>query len=394
MIIRGLAQMREQQTDGLLKIGELAKASGVSVSTVKHYISHSLLQPEKKTSANMAWYHPFNVERIKLIKRLQKEWFLPLSVIGELLSGQKTDMDIALYEAIYKMSPESEGVELTIRNAAKETGLSGSEINRLTDAGVVCTMDRQGRRIFDARNLRILKLVKQRCDAGLPFEQTLESFCIYTKALDKAARQDVDAMIRRVFLACDHSAQELATLIHVADSTLDEFIVLKREQHDIHHSSNSTRALSRYLSQLADFVAWLQDVVTGSSESWQGALEQLEALEQVRHSMDLSVGGAVCRAACEYFWLIDPATHQNSRLQIAALRLAFFELAPDMFGWERRANQVREGFEAACGMSDSGEVNHPPDKETLAFIKIVRKRIAELKESPGGEMNPLCERSD
>jgi len=384
--------MNEQQTDGLLKIGELAKASGVSVSTVKHYISHGFLQPELKTSANMSWYHPGDVERIILIKRLQKEWFLPLSVIGELLSGHKTDMDIALYEAIYKISPASEGVELTVRSAVKETGLSVAEIDRLTDAGIVCIAERKGLQIIDARNLRILKLVKQRNDAGLPFEQTLESFYIYTKALDEAARQDVDAMIRRVFLNCDHSAEELAALIRVADSTLDEFMALKREQHDIRHSSKRTRALSCYLLQLSDFAVWLQDTASvggkdnmgndaAGSESWQGALEQLKALEQVNRSMDLSVGGAVCRAAGEFFWLIDPAADLNSRLQTASLRLAFFELAPDMFGWEHRTHQVSDGFEAACGISDNGSVNASPDKETLKYIKSVRNKIAGLKQS-------------
>jgi len=387
--------MKEQQTVGLLKIGELAKASGVSVSTVKHYISHGFLQPELKTSANMSWYHPHDVERIILIKRLQKEWFLPLNVIGELLSGQKTDMDIALYEAIYKISPASEGTELTIRSAVKETGLSAGEISRLIDSGVVCSEYRQGRRIFDARNLRILKLVKKRCDAGLPFEQTLESFCIYTKALDEAAQQDVDVMIRRVFLNCDHSADELAALIHTADSTLDEFMVLKREQHDIQHSSNRTRALSCFLSQLSDFALWLQDK-GGGGEYRQGVPEQLDALEQVNRSMDLSAGGAVCRAAGEFFWLIDPASDLSSRLQTASLRLAFFQLAPDMFGWEQRAQQVREEFEAACGIPDfgaAGSLSHDKDtqdqksliKDKLRFIKKVRDKITDLKQSQPSE---------
>ena len=38
-----------------------------------------------RTSRNMAWYPPEFVERIRLIKRLQEERFMPLRAIRELL---------------------------------------------------------------------------------------------------------------------------------------------------------------------------------------------------------------------------------------------------------------------------------------------------------------------
>ena len=74
--------------NGLLKMKELAEASGVSAGTIKHYLREGLLGEGDgivKTSRNMAWYPPELVERIRLIKQLQEERFLPLKVIKSML---------------------------------------------------------------------------------------------------------------------------------------------------------------------------------------------------------------------------------------------------------------------------------------------------------------------
>ena len=62
-------------------MGELAEASGVPAPTIKHYLREGLLPEPVKTSRNMAYYPPDFVDRIRLIKRLQEERFMPLRVI-------------------------------------------------------------------------------------------------------------------------------------------------------------------------------------------------------------------------------------------------------------------------------------------------------------------------
>ena len=64
---------------------QLAEASGVSAATIKHYLREGLLPEPVKTSRNMAYYPPEFVERIRLIKQLQEERFMPLKVISDLL---------------------------------------------------------------------------------------------------------------------------------------------------------------------------------------------------------------------------------------------------------------------------------------------------------------------
>ena len=76
-----------------LKISELAEAAGVPVATVRHYLREGLLPEGRKTSRNMAYYPPELVDRIRLIKLLQEERFMPLRVIRELLEREDGDLD-------------------------------------------------------------------------------------------------------------------------------------------------------------------------------------------------------------------------------------------------------------------------------------------------------------
>jgi len=74
-----------------LKISELAEGAGVPVATVRHYLREGLLPEGKKTSRNMAYYPAELVDRIRLIKLLQEERFMPLKVIRELLEQEEGD---------------------------------------------------------------------------------------------------------------------------------------------------------------------------------------------------------------------------------------------------------------------------------------------------------------
>ncbi len=90
----GRRPMATKQTE-LLRMGELAEASGVPAPTIKHYLREGLLPEGVKTSRNMAYYPPEFVDRIRLIKRLQEERFMPLKAIKGVLD-EGTDRAEAL----------------------------------------------------------------------------------------------------------------------------------------------------------------------------------------------------------------------------------------------------------------------------------------------------------
>jgi DNA-binding transcriptional MerR regulator len=75
----------------LLRISELAERAEVPVATVRHYLREGLLPEPVKTSRNMAYYPPEFVDRIRLIKQLQEERFMPLRVIRDLLAREDAE---------------------------------------------------------------------------------------------------------------------------------------------------------------------------------------------------------------------------------------------------------------------------------------------------------------
>jgi DNA-binding transcriptional MerR regulator len=80
----------------LLRISELAERADVPVATVRHYLREGLLPEPVKTSKNMAYYPPEFVDRIRLIKRLQEERFMPLRVIRDVVLAERTSRDDVL----------------------------------------------------------------------------------------------------------------------------------------------------------------------------------------------------------------------------------------------------------------------------------------------------------
>ena len=84
---------RRTTNDDLIKISELAERADVPVATVRHYLREGLLPEPVRTSRNMAYYPPDFVERIRLIKQLQEERFMPLRVIRELLESSGGDVE-------------------------------------------------------------------------------------------------------------------------------------------------------------------------------------------------------------------------------------------------------------------------------------------------------------
>ena len=72
-----------------MKIKELVQRSRVSKETVHYYIREGLLPKPRKRGRNIAEYDGSYVERIRMIKELQDNYFLPLAVIKNILKNRK-----------------------------------------------------------------------------------------------------------------------------------------------------------------------------------------------------------------------------------------------------------------------------------------------------------------
>ena len=151
----------------LLKISELADRSDVPVATVRHYLREGLLPEGVKTSRNMAYYPPEFVERIRLIKQLQEQRFMPLKVIRELLEAADGDLerlralaesgDVLLARAL---GPEAE--RTPEEEVLKRFEIPARALARLAELGVLTPGD-EG---YSPTDVRIIEAIARFRAAG------------------------------------------------------------------------------------------------------------------------------------------------------------------------------------------------------------------------------------
>ena len=164
-------------SDGLLRMRELAEASGVSAPTIKHYLREGLLPEPVKTSRNMAYYPPEFVDRIKLIKQLQEERYLPLKAIKEVLDTQERSRTSAA-------------------EVRKRYGVPKEVLDRLAELEVL-TPNSRG---YSPSDVAIVEAIS-RFRAGGYDEQigfTVYDTLRYKNALEELARQEVDVVMERL----------------------------------------------------------------------------------------------------------------------------------------------------------------------------------------------------
>src|SRR3712207_5420184 len=116
--VAGRSGQGSNGADGLLRMKELAEASGVPAPTIKHYLREGLLPEPVKTSRNMAYYPPEFVERILLIKQLQEERFMPLRAIKQVLD-ENPDRARAMVEVEDRIIERAIAGEQTRTSAAE-----------------------------------------------------------------------------------------------------------------------------------------------------------------------------------------------------------------------------------------------------------------------------------
>jgi DNA-binding transcriptional MerR regulator len=158
-----------------LKMSELADASGVSAGTIKHYLREGLLGDEDgivRTSRNMAWYPPEYVDRIRLIKRLQEERFLPLRLIKEALADRPP------------------------RTPRSAVDLPANVLDRLAELGVL-TPDADG---YDPDDVAVIRAIARFREGG--YDEAL-GFTVYDtlryrEALAPLVEREVEVLVERL----------------------------------------------------------------------------------------------------------------------------------------------------------------------------------------------------
>lgn len=190
--------MTERADNGLLKISELAEASGVSSGTIKHYLREGLLPEPVKTSRNMAYYPPEFVERIKLIKQLQEERFMPLKHIKAVLDEDpgRARALVELEDRILESALEGERSRVSAAEIGRRYAVPREVLDRLEQLGVLSPNSRG----YGPSDVRIVEAIS-RFRAGGYDERigfTVYDTLRYKRALEGLVKEEVQVLVERL----------------------------------------------------------------------------------------------------------------------------------------------------------------------------------------------------
>jgi DNA-binding transcriptional MerR regulator len=206
----------------LLRMRELAAASGVPAPTIKHYLREGLLPEPVKTSRNMAYYPPEFVERIKLIKRLQEERFMPLKAIKNVLDEDpaRAEAMLELGDQILDRALAGERSRTSAAEVRKRYGMPKEVLDRLAEIGVL-TPNSRG---YTPSDVQIIEAIS-RFRAGGYDEQvgfTVYDTLRYKAALEELVSQEVDVVMDR--LAGEVPPERVVELLEAGAQPLKDFI--------------------------------------------------------------------------------------------------------------------------------------------------------------------------
>jgi DNA-binding transcriptional MerR regulator len=185
----------------LLRISELSERSGVPVATIHHYLREGLLPEPVKTSRNMAYYPPEFVERIRLIKQLQEERFMPLRVIRRLLERREADPErlramIEVEDRILASALAGERTRTSAAEVRDRYAMPADVLDRLAELGVLSPNSRG----YSPSDVRIIEAISRfrasGYDAAIGF--TVYDTLRYKRALEELVREEVEVVTDRL----------------------------------------------------------------------------------------------------------------------------------------------------------------------------------------------------
>jgi len=197
----------------LVRISDLARRSGVPAPTIKHYMREGLLpEPHHRTSRNMAYYDARLADRVKVIKELQSDRFLPLKVIGDVLepapsSAIRADLDELQRRQLGALAPAIQagaqdgrrrrGDATRARSRAEvlaELQITAADLALLEGVGILP----RGAAAYTGSDLDLLEVISETRTKGLGDLFPMEIIEPYVEALRTLVRFEIDLFRRRV----------------------------------------------------------------------------------------------------------------------------------------------------------------------------------------------------
>lgn len=227
------------------RIGELSKLSGVSVQTIRFYVTQGLLPDPVKTARNMGWYSDVHVRLLCLVQKLQHERFLPLKTIRTLVQANEgleftgdDEEQIEHLRARLASSPASPAADTRLADAADLAALTEREQSALR------SLDRspegKGGEV-DASLLRLWAAIRNSVD-GVPPELLRH----ISDLADRAVSHELEILGER-FRAL--SPEEGEKVLDVVIPGINQLFALLHQRKVSRNFGSQAKAASRHVQQ-------------------------------------------------------------------------------------------------------------------------------------------------
>ena len=159
-----------------MKIRDLIKQTGVPRQTIHYYIQNGLVPKPQKTGRNSAEYSQRHVDRIRLVRELQDNYFLPLTVIKKILRkyGRDAENESSLKVQREFFRPVEQLLAGNIEGEAAFLAATGLRPERLADYeawGIITPEAGDGDKVYSYDDQVIGRVIAQWREIGLTSEK-------------------------------------------------------------------------------------------------------------------------------------------------------------------------------------------------------------------------------
>lgn len=148
-----------------MKIGELVKRTRVPKETIHYYIRKGVLRKPRKTGKNAADYSEDYVDQLSLIRELQENYFLPLSIIKRIIKEQQKQSEadqssFKFHAGLIRPIDRLLCTEIKGKKAFMEaTGIGPKWLDRMEAWGVITSESHGGESVYSQDDVIIGKLI-------------------------------------------------------------------------------------------------------------------------------------------------------------------------------------------------------------------------------------------
>ena len=182
-----------------MKMNELERRTGVGRETIRFYIREGLLPEPQRRARNVAVYSDVHVQRLRTIRRLKEERFLPLDIIRRILMGDPTALPAAAdpFGELAPLLAARLGVGEDELPVDLETLISGDEqaagdVRDMRELGAITVRKEGDKTVVSRLDARIVALWRDLRRAGYePAAFPVDYIRLYMDALRPMATEEV-----------------------------------------------------------------------------------------------------------------------------------------------------------------------------------------------------------